>query len=215
MEGNFDDASRLIAASDPEQSISLLSSLLQNSGSTRGEEAMIISLNLRWYPDFINQKQLARLEPISYNFQPTQHDRLAQAPGRYSFFVDDEGVFWQGLGEVEISNAEARAVNTSSRKTNDQWISTDTSLVLSLKTWRGQPLTAGKYRAIIQFRDAPSEELTIKINSSEELAYKLVRGSEYPFLELEFTASGEAMHLELNPHGSGISPTRLQIIPLP
>jgi len=214
MEGRYEEATKLIVKSNPEQSIELFSNLLQTSGSTRGESAMIISLNLRWYPDFINQKQLARLEPIRYNFQTTQEDPLAQAPGTFSFFIDEEGEFWRGLGEAEIHKAQADGYNTTSTKTSDQWISSHEPVSLNIQTWRGQPLSPGKYRAIIHFSESITNPVSIQINGRKELKYSLKNGQEHAQLIINFNANGDAIKIELDPMGIEIMLSSLEIIPL-
>ena len=213
MEGRYEEATNLIAESHPEESIELYSNLLQFSGTTRGESAMIISLNLRWYPDFINQKQLAGLEAIRYNFQSTQEDPLAQAPGTFSFFVDEDGEFWRGLGEIEIPNSQAEGNNTTPTKTSDQWISSHKPITLKIQTWRGQPLSPGNYRAIFHFSDSIPGPISLSINGQEELSYSLESGSESPQLNFNFTAHGEAIQLEMDPLGNKILPGSLEIIP--
>jgi hypothetical protein len=58
---------------------------------SRGEQALLISLNLRWLPYFHDRREAVGLAPVRINFQPTQHDPLAQGAGRNTFFVDADG----------------------------------------------------------------------------------------------------------------------------
>ena len=68
---------------------------------SRGEQALLIYLNLRWLPYFHDQREAVGLRPVRVNFQPTQHDPLAQGAGHNTFFVDADGAMWRGLGARE------------------------------------------------------------------------------------------------------------------
>jgi len=214
MNKQYKEATELIQKASPEESIEAFSSTFQNLSPTRGELAMIISLNLRWYPDFINQKQLARLEPLRYNFQPTLHDSLAQAPGTYTFFVDQDGTYWRGYGEKEIGNVRAASINSTNESSRDQYIISDDPFTINLQTWRGQPLSPGKYRLAIHTREALPERISVQLTGQGQVKHQFIPNPEKPGLELEFVSPGGPLQLILNPAGKEIKLSSLEIIPL-
>ena len=74
---------------------------LSSSGITRGEQGLIVTLNTRWLVYYIRQRQMLGMEPVRYNFGPTSHDKLAQAPGHFTYFFDAGQKVWETLGEEE------------------------------------------------------------------------------------------------------------------
>jgi len=215
MEGRYTEALELIKNCSPEHTIEAFSKIYSQVEPTRGELAMIISLNLRWYPDFINQKQLSRLEPIRYNFQPTSHDSLAQAPGTFTFFVDRNGMFWKGYGVEEIGYIQAITLKTVAEETEDQYILSNTPFSLNLQTWRGQPLSPGKYRLIIYSLETIHDSITLHINGPNITEYNLIRSPENNELAVDFSSSGGAIQFSLDPQGKELKLTCLELIPLP
>jgi hypothetical protein len=63
---------------DVAASIRLYAEMIEANGPTRGELGIVVSLNLRWLPDYIDLYQQLRLEPVRISIQPTSHDPLAQ-----------------------------------------------------------------------------------------------------------------------------------------
>lgn len=73
---------------------------IQRGGLNKGEEAILISLNLRWLPDFQNMRQLLGLSPWVINFQATSQEALAQIPGNFTFhFFEDSFEAALSMGE--------------------------------------------------------------------------------------------------------------------
>lgn len=100
-EGQLDRARQVILSCKPESVIELYSESAVKGGISKGEQAMIISLNLRWLPYFVTQRQLLGVEPVRVAFRPTQYDPLAQGAGTKSFFFDSEKKLWTVLGDRE------------------------------------------------------------------------------------------------------------------
>ena len=214
MKGRYTEASELIKNSSPEQTIEAFSKIFRQVEPTRGELAMIISLNLRWYPDFINQKQLSRQEPIRYNFQATSHDSLAQAPGTYSFWVNEDGKMWKGLGEFELANVKAIPLHSPASNTGDHCIVSNKPFAMDLQTWRGQHLSTGRYRIIAYLSDTLPGPVNLSVGESEIIKYKLIDESEQLRMVFEFDSNGEPMQLHVNPLGTDIKLSSIEIIPL-
>ena len=104
-QGDLDGARKALKDADPEAVIELYSQSLRGLGLTRGEQGFLISLNLRWLPEFIYQRQALGLEPIRVAFAPTQHDALAQGQGKNTFRFDDHKNLWVVLGSEETKAA--------------------------------------------------------------------------------------------------------------
>ena len=85
----------------PEAAIEQYATAARQGEISRGEMALLISLNLRWLPYFHAQRQLLGLQPVRVNFQPTRHDPLAQGAGHNTFFFDRQRNIWAGLGKKE------------------------------------------------------------------------------------------------------------------
>jgi hypothetical protein len=213
-EGQLQKASSLISKASPESTLLTYSNLHESLEYTRGEEAMLISLNLRWLPDFVEQKQLSRVETIRYNFQPTRHDPLAQAPGKYSFFTDENGALWRGMGEAEVMNTKAISPDTTVSSTGEQFIVSREPFSIDLETWRGNPLSPGKYRAVFQLCKHPPAYLSLFFPAEDRITFRMEDGENYPDLVFDFETTGEPKQLFMDPHGSEIAISSLQIIPV-
>jgi hypothetical protein len=99
--GDHTAARREIAAARPEEVISLYAEASQRIRMSRGEQAMVVSLNLRWLPYIVSVRQAVGLEPVRIKFGPTQHEPLAQGAGANTFFFDAARRLWKTLGEKE------------------------------------------------------------------------------------------------------------------
>jgi hypothetical protein len=62
---------------------------------TKGEQALIISLNLRWLPYVVSMRQALGLEPVRYRIGEVQREPLAQGAGTNTFHVDEQGQLWK------------------------------------------------------------------------------------------------------------------------
>ncbi len=214
MDGRFTEAKELIKNASPEQCIEAFSKLFQEREPTRGELAMIISLNLRWHPDFINQKQLSRLEPVRLNFQATNHDPLAQAPGLFSFWVDEEGHRWKGLGQAETGSVYMIELQTPTSNTGDQGIVSRRPFIVDLQTWRGQDLSAGRYSVILHLGEPLSGSANLKLGAQELIEYRMVNDSGQPRILFEFDSNGGPLMLSIDPLEKNIVLSSMKIIPL-
>jgi hypothetical protein len=192
-------ARELIGSAHPEQTIELFSKLTMGDQMTRGEQAMIISLNLRWLPDFIDQKQLCGLEPIRINFQPTSHDPLAQAPGKYTYFVDEKREFWIGMGENEIGNVKASSTSNIIHQTNQGYIRSQKPIFVPLKTFRERNLPEGTYSMSINLPVQNSGTTHISIIEEGELILKESFSSGVDSFNLEFEIKGGDLQLSIDP----------------
>ncbi len=85
----------------PEPVIEQYAKFSSLGGMTRGEQGSVVTMNTRWLPHIVRLRQQLGLDAVRYNFGPTSHDPLAQAPGRFTFHFDADHHLWQTLGEKE------------------------------------------------------------------------------------------------------------------
>ena len=104
-QGDLAGARREIGASRPEEAIRAYTAAARHGGMTRGEQALIVSLNLRWRPYIVSLRQALGLEPVRVRFGPTQHEPLAQGAGSNTFAIDADGTLWKVMGEKETAGA--------------------------------------------------------------------------------------------------------------
>jgi hypothetical protein len=99
--GDAETARTEIRKSRPEEAILAYARAARRVRTSRGEQALIVSLNLRWLPYVLSLRQALGLEPARIKFGPTQHEPLAQGAGSNTFFVDTDRRLWKTLGEKE------------------------------------------------------------------------------------------------------------------
>lgn len=99
--GDLLGARSAIEKADPENAIQAYSQAIHQGLTSRGEEGILITLNLRWLPYFAAQRVALGVEALRVEFAPTHDEPLAQGPGRYTFDFDEN----HGLIEV-LSSSE-------------------------------------------------------------------------------------------------------------
>ena len=57
----------------------------QPSGATRGEKGILVTLNLRWLPFFVSQRQALGMEPLRVRFARRCMNRWPRGTGKNSF----------------------------------------------------------------------------------------------------------------------------------
>ncbi len=136
QDGRLEDALPFISKLNPEETLDLYAEKIANYGATRGEEGILVSLNLRWLPDYIDLRQRAGLEPVFINFQPTSHDPLAQGAGTNTFFIDEDKKFWLSLGEKELGTKAYTNGTLPLQEVTDSWIEFSDAFLFPVKTMR-------------------------------------------------------------------------------
>jgi hypothetical protein len=166
--GDLADARAMIAPCRPAQVIEQFARFSSVGGMTRGEEGLVVSLNLRWLPHFVRLRQILGLEPVRYNFGPTSHDKLAQQRGMYTFHFDARHQVWQTLG-AEETGAEEFVVPADASVTHAEntpaaceeicrrGIEGERPITLALRPiLRGGALRPGEYRLRLAWLDPSS-----------------------------------------------------------
>jgi hypothetical protein len=93
--GNREGARAALAAAHPEDVIRAYAGAAQVNGPTRGEQAIVISLNLRWLPYFVSLRQALDLEPVRYRLGKVEKEPLAQGAGSHTFYFDARHTLWR------------------------------------------------------------------------------------------------------------------------
>ena len=96
--GNLDVARRAMAACRPGEVIQRYAQSCRNAQITRGEQGLVVSMNLRWLTHYVRYRQALGMEAVRYNFAPTSHDPLAQSMGTFTFHFDRDRTVWECLG---------------------------------------------------------------------------------------------------------------------
>jgi hypothetical protein len=133
-----------MAKVEPERAIEEYVRAAKRGGITRGEQALVVSLNLRWLPYFTSVRQATGIEPVGIKFGPTHHEPLAQGAGTNTFFFDADGAIWRTLGEKETGFPSFTALKDEMCASG---ILVDKPLPLKLTGIMGDALPPGKYRA--------------------------------------------------------------------
>ncbi len=99
--GAWDEDRGAIAKIDPEDAVIQFAQAARRGSITRGEQALVVSLNLRWLPQVVSARQAVGVDAVRIKFGPTQHEALAQSPGSNTFHFDADRKVWKVMGERE------------------------------------------------------------------------------------------------------------------
>jgi hypothetical protein len=167
--GDLAGARAAMAACRPEPVVEEFARFSSLGGITRGEQGLVVSMNSRWLPHYLRQRQALGLETVRYNFAPTSHDKLAQAPGPYTWYFDQHHRIWQTLG-TEETGASLFALPAAAKVTLSVGLSdvdetlcragieSDKPFEFALHPVMGKAaLPAGKYRLRLLLLDAVSQ----------------------------------------------------------
>jgi hypothetical protein len=165
-QGDMPAARAELAKADVPAAIRVYADTAGLPGISRGEQGMIVSLNLRWYVHYIRLAQQLGAEAVRINFAPTSHDPLAQSAGSGTYFVARDGRFWDVRGRQE-TNAPAYGnlagyVAKPDANTDALWevrqsgLVSDQPISLDASPMMGGLVPAGHYRLRLLFGKAPA-----------------------------------------------------------
>jgi hypothetical protein len=100
-EGKPSEARQAIEESHPGAVIDQFARFSSIGGITRGEQGLVVSLNMHWRTHFIALRQALGLEPVRFKFAPTSQDPLAQGAAPFTYYIDANRKLWEVLGEQE------------------------------------------------------------------------------------------------------------------
>ena len=189
-----------IASAHPEKAVELYAGCIRAGGSNRGEEGLLISMNLRWLPYFTRQKQALGMEAVRYAFGPTSHDPLAQAPGTLTWFADPKGQLWQQFGQKETGVDVSTPVPSSDEAPQSALEvsapftfhirATPGSSRITEKAKPGSPkLPPGQYRLRLFFGDSPlggDHRFTVSVMDGKPDPVDLKSKEDHPVREREY-----------------------------
>jgi hypothetical protein len=124
---------------------------------TRGEMGILISMNLRWLPYFLSQRQAVGMGTLRYKFEPTQHEALAQGAGSNTFYFDSDRGVWKSLGKKETGletftmARHAGPNSTGEEEIYQSGVEGDTQISLRLNCIGNQQVLPGTYEVNLLF----------------------------------------------------------------
>ena len=143
---------------DPFTAIETFTSASEECGISRGEKGLIINFNCYWRTVYENLGQQLGIQPIRFNYQPTQHEPLAQSPGTKTYFIDKQNHFWLGLGAHETGvpvwgklHQNDQPLKPEREISQTGLHSMDTIKLNNLKTMQDSSLLSGIYRVDLLF----------------------------------------------------------------
>jgi hypothetical protein len=141
----YTDCRAEIELTTPGKSIDLYQKAISQLNPTTGEKAIVISLALRWLPDYIDIKQQVGISPVLINYAQTSHDSLAQYAGLYTFFADNQKQLWVTLGNKELGIGNAGQTENWLKGVNESWLTFEDKNEIPVRTMRNHQLKPGKY----------------------------------------------------------------------
>ncbi len=179
-------ARREIAAASPEKAIGQYSKTIRHGATSRGEEGILISMNLRWLPYFEAQRQAVGLEPLQVEFAPTFQDAFAQQPGAYTFDFDPSKHVIEVLGSSQLG-VEVREFEDGAGCASG--IDVQSSIALTVGGLAGTSLPQGAYSLRLMMPEADR----IQFESGGN------RQAVTSASEIEVRATGGVVHFSLSP----------------
>jgi hypothetical protein len=164
-EGDISLSRQEILRASPETAINEYSKAIRHGIANLGEKGILISLNLRWLPNFDAQRQALGLEPVEFVFKDTKQERLAQAPGKYTFSFDTSHRIMQVLGEAELGTPVTRQ-GDSTQCTGGMKVAKETPLTLS--GFVGTRLSSGSYE--VTLRASSNSQILVEANGKKKLS---------------------------------------------
>ena len=168
--GDIAQAREQLAQSKPEAVIELFARMAARLGGTSGEKGLLVSMNLRWLPYIVSQRQALGVDAIRWKFEPTEDEPLAMGQGKYTFFFDNDHHLWRGWGEKETGQP-CFAKSDTPEDLSDAYLEVQKDFSLSLKCIMGQPLPKGTYNAKLLFlpvaEHAPEASVDFELRGSE------------------------------------------------
>ena len=156
VENHVEQARQALARSKPEAVLEQFARVSSLGGITKGEQGLIVSMNLRWLPYITSERQAEGLEPVRVRFEPTFADPLAMDGGVNTFYFDSARHIWKGLGEKETKLPVF--VETSSAPTDEvcsAGVVIERGMSFRLGPIMGDNLVPGTYTVHLYFAPRP------------------------------------------------------------
>lgn len=204
---------------DPAGSIRMYAELIEANGPTRGELGIVVSLNLRWLPDFVDLYQRLRMEPVRISVQPTSHDPLSQGTGRFSYLMDADQKLWlaQGVEELGLAPIVSKAGSLSSPR--DAYLVIDEKVTIPLRTLRQKPIPQGRYQwTLLTPQEKPNcDSVRVWFKDEDKTLYSeifsLAQWSNRGGWTFDLELSGKDVMMSIEPHGGSLSLAGMEATP--
>jgi hypothetical protein len=144
--GDHVAARQELAKCNPEDVINRYAQAARHGAISRGEQALLVSLNLRWLPYVVSARQTLGAETVRIKFGPTQHEPLAQSPGTNTFYFDAGRNVWKVMGEKETGAPAFELSDGALDEIARTGLRVEKPLTLSLGPIMGGKLEPGAYR---------------------------------------------------------------------
>lgn len=99
---DYSAAAAAMGRADPLATIRAYVAAAEVGGMTRGEEAILVSLNLRWLPHVLSLRQAVGIEPTRYRLGVVQQEPLAQGAYPNTFYFDKDRRLWKVLDRSSL-----------------------------------------------------------------------------------------------------------------
>ena len=186
--GNLEQARSAMASADPTAAIDSYIRAIRHGHTSRGEEGILITLNLRWLPYFQAQRAALGMDPLQVEFAPTYHEPLAQGPGHYTFDFDAQHRPIDVLGTSELGTQVEEFAAGSPCPSG---IEVKSPVDLAIGNIARTVLPPGAYRMKL---DMPAgAKVEVKAGSNTQTATSAS--------QIEVQASGGRVHFTLSPAG--------------
>jgi hypothetical protein len=149
--GDVEGSREALALCDPKSVLEQYARAASRGRPTRGEMGILISMNLKWLPYMVSQRQALGLDTIRYHFEPTQYEALTMWAGNYTFYFDQDRALWKAAGQRETQAPTFRlasppfADHENLREVCQTGLQSTRTIVLRLKTIADQDLLPGDY----------------------------------------------------------------------
>jgi len=204
-ENKIAEAIEVIQQANPDETIQKYADATKIIGFSPGEKALVFSMNTRWKADFLNLRQRLGIEPVRFKFSPTQHDPLAQGPGRYTYWIDQQGNWWRCLWKQELKYC------CFTEEANQPALSVEENFEMYLTTIHGQALAPGTYELNFDYKAEDAFTISVSGNQNELAAVEFPQRSGQG--SLTFTTGNEEVKLTIQP-GKKLEVNSLILIPL-
>lgn len=216
-----EEAREQIKQAHPAQTIQTYAGLIKAHGPTRGELGIVISLNLRWYPDFVDLQQRLRIKPIRISFQPTSHDPLSQGTGHYSYLMDENQKLWLAQGTKELGFEKIISNKKVLKSPRDSYALLSSTLSIPLRTMRNAPLSSGSYRIELlgASKKPPSANVTIRCRDGKRNIFNKTfvptEWNQQVTLGFDSSLSNQPAILQIDPQGQPLALSGIVLTPVP
>ena len=212
---NYELAREHMQQTNPEQTIEIYARAIKAYVASKGELGVLVSLNLRWLPEYMNIRQRAGIDDIHINFQPTSHDPLAQSPGKYTFHIDPEGLMWTGLGKKEIAQGVREGSTQEPGDITQNWIEIAKSTSIPITTLRNNPLKPGSYTLeLFGGTEDPDGAFKLELVQDGKLMQSLDIDMSVQNQTFDFKANGKNLFVRIIPGHDPVHLAGIRISPI-